>query len=265
MEVIKNNINNKGQVALIVLLISAVALTLGLSASKKAITDTKIDQDEAELKNAFNVAESSIDQYLSNGEKTYTNNDKSATANVTTTDIGNAASITSDGIVLNGQNSLFWLTSHNLDGSICTSSCTTYNGTDINLSVDSGFNQGLKVDYFYLSGTNTYHVKRYTYNFRGSSVINNATPIATSNITIPVGVVTPLLISITPIGGNTNLTLSGGVFPVQGQEITAVGQVGSTAADQVQNTVKTQVKTVSKYDIPDFLLESVSAINEITP
>ena len=92
MEVIKNN--NKGQVALIVLLISAVALTLGLSASKKAITDTKVDKNEAELKDAFNVAESSIDQYLSdNNKKTYTNNDNSATANVTTQSIGSGNQI----------------------------------------------------------------------------------------------------------------------------------------------------------------------------
>jgi len=254
MEFIKNN--NKGQVALIVLLISAVALTLGLSASKKAITDTKVDKNEAELKDAFNVAESGINQYLSigtTGNDAYINNDNSATANVTTKTIGSGITISSDGVVLDGQNSLFWLISHNLDGSICTSSCTTYSGTDIKIDVGS-FNQGLKVDYFYLNGT--YSVKRYVYNFGGSSVINNATS-ATSNITIPIGAGTPLLISITPIGGNTNLTLSGGVFPIQGEEITAVGQVGSG--------VKTQVKTVNKYDIPDFFIEPVSAINEISP
>jgi type II secretory pathway pseudopilin PulG len=256
MEIVKNNIiNNKGQVALIVLLVSAVALTLGLSASKKAITDTKVDKDETELKNAFNVAESSIDQYLSNGSKTYTTTDNNATANITTNDIGNETTIESDGIVLDGKNSLFWLINHDTIGSICTSSCTIYNGTDIKIDIGS-FEQGLKVDYFYKNGA-TYGVKRYVYNFGGSSAINNATPIATSNITIPIGAVTPLLISVTPIGGNTKLTLSGGNFPIQGEEITAVGEVGSG--------VKTQVKTINKYNVPDFFMESVSAVNEISP
>lgn len=253
MEVIKNN--NKGQVALIVLLVSAVALTLGLSASKKAITDTKVDKNEAELKDAFNVAESSIDQYLSNGDKNYANGDNSATANVTTQSIGSGNQITSDGVVLDGQNSLFWLVNHNLDGSIGT----TYfsKSKQIVVGVDSTFTGSLKVDYFYKNGA-IYSVNRSGYNFSATTVVNNYTYSASKSITINVNAEDALLLVLTPIGGNTNLTLNSTVaFPIQGEEITAVGQVGSG--------VKTQVKTVNKYDVSDFFMESISAVNEITP
>lgn len=253
MEVMKKN--NKGQVALIVLLVSAVALTLGLSASKKAITDTKVDKDETELKNAFNVAESSIDQYLSNGSKTYTTTDNNATANITTDDIGNETTIESDGIVLDGQNSLFWLVSHNVDGSIGT---TYYNKSlTLTLTVDPTFTGALKIDYFFKNGS-VYSVTRNGYNFNTVGVVNGYTYSASKSVNVTIGTEDALLLVVTPIGGSTNLTLRGsGIFPIQGEEITAVGEVGSG--------VKTQVKTINKYNVPDFFMESVSAVNEISP
>lgn len=254
MEFIKNN--NKGQVALIVLLISAVALTLGLSASKKAITDTKVDQDETELKNAFNVAESSIDQYLSNGSKSYSTNDNNARANITTENIGTGTSITSDGVILDGQKGLFWLVNHNTDGSIGT---TYYNkNVTLNLTVHPDFNGALKIDYFYKNATG-YYVTRSGYNFSTTSVVNNYPYSASKTVNINIGTEDALLLVVTPVGRNINLvTLRGpGIFPVQGEVITAVGEVG--------NGVKTQIKTINKYSIPDFFTESVSAINGISP
>jgi len=256
MELINNNNNNKGQVALIVLLISAVALTLGLSASKKAITDTKVDQDEAELKNAFNVAESGINQYLSNGSKTYTTNDSSAKADISTESIGTGTSITSDGVILDGQKTLFWLVDHNIDGSVGT---TYYNkNVTLNLTVDPAFDGALKIDYFYKNGA-VYSVTRSGYNFNTTSVVNNYPYSASKTVNINIGAEDALLLVVTPIGKNVRLiTLKGtGVFPVQGEVITAVGEVG--------NGVKTQIKTINKYSVPDFFTESVSAINEISP
>ncbi|MDD2482862.1 MAG: hypothetical protein PHE71_01085 [Candidatus Shapirobacteria bacterium] len=63
---IKNNQSNQGQIAIIVLLASAILLTLGMSASRKTVTDTKVDTDEELLKEAFNTAESGINNYLLN-------------------------------------------------------------------------------------------------------------------------------------------------------------------------------------------------------
>jgi len=257
MELINNN--NKGQVALIVLLISAVALTLGLSASKKAITDTKVDQDESELKNAFNVAESGINQYLSigtTGDNAYVNNDSSAKANISIQSIGAGTSIASDGVILDGQKGLFWLVNHNTDGSIGTA---YYNkNVTLNLTVDSAFNGALKIDYFYKNGA-VYSVTRSGYNFNTTPIVANYIESASKTVNINIGSEDALLLVVTPIGRNVgSVTLRGpGVFPVQGEVITAVGEVG--------NGIKTQIKTINKYSIPDFFTESVSAINEISP
>jgi len=48
--------NQQGQVVLMVLLASALILTLGLSASRQATVETKIDTDQEMLKKAFNAA-----------------------------------------------------------------------------------------------------------------------------------------------------------------------------------------------------------------
>lgn len=258
MEMVINK-NNKGQVALIVLLVSAVVLTLGLSASKKAITDTKVDKDEADLKNAFNVAESSINQYLSvgkTGASAYVNDDGSAKADISVQPIGSGSQIKSDGVVIDGQNSLFWLVDHNASGGIGTSYYKK--STTLSLTVDPSFTGALKIDFFYKNGL-IYSVNRSGYYFSNATpVVNNYVFSGSKTVNITIGTEDALLLVITPIGGNTNLILSGsGTFPVQGEEITAVGNVG--------NGVKTQVKTVNKYDIPDFFTESVSSINQITP
>jgi Tfp pilus assembly protein PilX len=71
-----------GQVALIVLIVSAVVLTLGLSTSKRTVTENKITTEEGLLKEAFNVAESGIEYYLSTGSTAYTDVGSSGTAYV---------------------------------------------------------------------------------------------------------------------------------------------------------------------------------------
>ena len=55
---IKSNYKNSaGQVAIIVLLVSAVMLTMGLSMSRKESIDIKIDTNDELLKKAFDAAE----------------------------------------------------------------------------------------------------------------------------------------------------------------------------------------------------------------
>ncbi|MBU0619066.1 hypothetical protein KKD62_02400 [Patescibacteria group bacterium] len=62
--VIKNR--EKGQVLLIVLLVTVVALTLGLGAISQSITDIKISEEEEESARAFNLAEAGIEEALRN-------------------------------------------------------------------------------------------------------------------------------------------------------------------------------------------------------
>lgn len=243
----KNIKQNKGQVAVVVLLVSAVLLTLGLSASRKAVTDTKIDTDEELLKEAFNTAESGINNYINVGVTSYDAGD-GGKAVISSLKIGGQNSISSEGQVLANNNQLFWLVNHNSNGSIGS---TYYDGGSININLDAGFVGALKIDYFYIEG-GIYKVKRLICNYGGSTLISNPSPSCS-----PLSIIgSSLLISAIPLGAPSTITLSGSSnFPLQGEEITSVG----TAS----NGVKTQVKTRNVYQVPSFFLESITAKNII--
>jgi len=244
---IKNK-QNKGQVAIVVLLASAILLTLGISASKQTVTDTKIETDEEALKEAFNTAESGINNYLNIGSNTYTA--EGSGAEVVSTAIGGSNSIASEGQLASNSNQLFWLVNHD-NGDI---GATYYSGPNVDLSFETGYAGALKIDYFYIEG-GVYKVQRLGYNCNGGTVVNGFTPTGGSSITITL-LGNPLLISVTPIGQSTSLTLSGSSnFPQQGEELTSTGVTDSG--------VKTQVKTRYIYQIPLFFMEAVTAANVI--
>lgn len=243
-------INSKsGQVAVIVLLVSAVVLTLGLSTSRKSITDIKVNTDEESLKNAFNMAESAINNYLDSGSQVYTGSGDNYSGNVTKTNIGGANSLSSEGLVLPNSSQLFWLVNHNANGSIGTS----YYSGNIN-SINSSVNKvALKIDYFYIDGANNYKVDRHKCKY--SAFIDSNTlgfDDNCDNFNLNTTGKKSLLLSITPIGLATKLTLNGSSpFPVQGEELTSVGTAN--------NGVKTQIKARNLYQIPSFLTEAVVA------
>jgi hypothetical protein len=244
---IKNNKYNQGQIAIIVLLASAILLTLGMSASRKTITDTKVDTDEESLKEAFNTAESGINNYLLN--KTNYDAGDGNKATVSSVDIGNASSLSSEGEVSANTSQLFWLVNHNEDGTIGN---TTY-GSNFEIEAGESLNNvALKVDYFYLTAGGVYSVSRFGC-YTGS---DPALTGFTGNCSITKGTNRPLLVVVTPLGAATTLTISGtATFPIQGQELTSVGTAG--------NGVKTQIKTRNVYQLPPFFFESITAQNVI--
>ena len=120
MKLIKNNNLKNGQVAIIVLLVSAVLMTLGLSLSKKSTVETKIDTNEELLKEAFNAAESGIDYYLGTGNNNYNAPGGQSSALVTTENIGGGSTLNfGEYIPVNGTE-FYWLVNHNSDGSLGT-------------------------------------------------------------------------------------------------------------------------------------------------
>lgn len=251
MNKIKNIKQNKGQIAIIVLLVSAVILSLGLSASKKTVVDTKIATDEELLKEAFNTAESGINNYINIGSTAYDAGNGS-NATITKTDIGggSSSSLSSEGLVLANTNQLFWLVNHNDNGGVGATYYTN-GGATINLAVDVAFNGALKIDYFYLDNANAYKVSRLICNYNGSNVVNNGLAVAQCNSLVTADR-RPLLIVVTPLGGNTNLTISGSSpFPIQGQQLTSVGSVN--------DSIKTQITTKHIYQIPPFFIEAITA------
>lgn len=244
----RNILKESGQIVIIVLLASALVLTLGMSMSKKTVTETRIDSDEELLKQAFNTAESGIEYYLATGETTYDSGN--GTANVSVSTIGNSNNLTSDGVVLSGKPFLFWLVDHNSDDSIGSNS---FNGTISQICVDGGFNGALKVDLFTFGGS--YSISRSGYNMNGSSTVNGFDSIA-DECTGPIIVNGGMLLAITPIGDSSNITITGNSnFPAQGEELVSVGEM--------DNGVNTKVKVINRYQVPVFMLESISSGNSV--
>lgn len=250
---IKNIFRNnyrKGQISIIVMLASMVILTLSLSISKRTVTETKISTDEEALKQAFNAAESGINNYLNIGSTTYSSTSGDA-AIVESNPIGNTVSISSEGQVLANDKYFFWLVNHNSSGDIGS---TYYSGDSVTLTVGSGFAGSLEVDYFYLE-SGVYKVRRFGCNYSGN-IVNGFDSNTASCSTIDTSVVDPLLIVVTPIGSATSLTLSGSSsFPLQGEELTSVGTTNQG--------VKTQVKTRNIYELHSFFLDALTARGRI--
>lgn len=240
----KKNNKNSGQVVLMVLLVSALMLTLGLSVSKNTVTETKIDTDEDLLKQAFNTAESGVEYYLATGNKQY--NETGSNATVTTLNIGGGNEVSSTGVVLSGEPFSFWLVNHNVDRTIGSD---RYNGNINQICVDSSFTGGIKVDLFTFNGT-SYTVNRQGYNMNGGSNVNGFTAVS-GNCTGLINVTGGMLLVVTPIGGSTKVTINGDTaFPSQGEEITSVGQMNSG--------VNTKITVLNRFnEIPPFMLESI--------
>ena len=236
---------NKGQIAIIVLLASAIVLTLGLSASKTAVTDTKIDTDEELLKEAFNTAESAINNYIINiGNTNYST--EGSSASIISNIIGNADSISSEGVVSANTSQLFWLVDHDGDGKIGTN---YYLGNYFKITADNS-SVALKIDYFYIDSSGAYKVDRFgCYTGMDSSFVgfnfdcsNNIDTTGKKS----------LLVSVTPLGASTKITIVGdSTFPSQGEEI--------TAASSTDNGIKTQIKTRYVYQFPSFMLDAITA------
>jgi hypothetical protein len=262
----KNNSNKKGQVALIVLLVSAAVMTIGLSLSKKTVVDTKIDTDEEQLKQAFNAAESGINYYMGTGSTKYISEDNVSIADVSIKNVGQGSTVNFSQYSLVNKTEQYWLVGHLADGSIDFTSY--YNGSSISVCIENSFTGSLKVDYLYLDSGSNYQVSRFGYNLTPGYVTGytNLSPLPGTGgcisgfrqVSIPAtfgGGAKPLLLLVKPIRSGTKLYLlgSGSVFPVQGIELSSVGRVGN-----VSTGVNRKINVVKLYKIPEFLLDAIT-------
>ena len=240
----KNNFKNQsGQVVLVVMLVSALVLTLGLSASKKATIETKIDTDEQLLKQAFNTAESGIDYYLRTGATQYGDaNSATGLANLNVSQVGGSNTLEIESVTIEGNPELLWLMGHATSGEL--DSAAYYTGASVQVCRQDNVGSGnFKIDYFYKSGA-TYGVSRNYQAVDGTGCVT----ITLSN--------QPVLLAATPIGFSQRLKFNGlASFPVQGEEISSKGTVGS---------INSTVRVLNKYEVPVFMLEAITSSGNIT-
>jgi hypothetical protein len=258
---------NKGQIALVVLLIMAGALTLGMAVSKRAVVETRIDKDEELLKQAFNAAESGIDQYLGTGiVANYQSGDKLSSAQVDVVNLGGGNLIDFGETVQANKSEVFWLVGHDGNGDI--NWATHYAGNNVRLCMASSFSGGIKVAYFYKVGAD-YKVIRVVY----GGGVNAAVDLESVNdADCPTGQVkvatlntidNPLLLVVTPIGGGVKMSLVNdgnplNPFPTQGKLITSTG----SSISGVNVTVKRQIRWNSS--LINYMLEPLQSETSIT-
>ena len=121
------NIKQQGQVALMVILASALILTLGLSASRQATVETKIDTDQEMLKKAFNAAESGIEHYFGTGSTKYTGDELQGSANLNVKNFGDSQKLSFNSVTLPGDTEYFWLVDRQINGSLGSNYYSTSN------------------------------------------------------------------------------------------------------------------------------------------
>lgn len=262
---------NTGQVALIVLLISAVVMTLGLSLSQKTVVDTKIETNEEQLKQAFNVAESGIEYYLGTGSTRFTTADNLSVANVQVSNVGLGSTINFNQFTLVNKTQEYWLSGHLASGAIDYS--TYYQGNSLGICLENSFLGSLKVDYFYQDSSSVIQVTRLGYNLTPGFVSGFAdlsplpgtgscrTGYRQVTLAAPLGGgVKPLLLAVKPIQSGVRMYLlgSGQNFPIQGIELTSTGRVGD-----ISTGVNRKINVLKLYQVPSFFLDAITTYGSV--
>ena len=268
----KINIGSSGQVALIVLLISAVVMTIGLSVSKKTVVDTKIEAGQEQLKQAFNTAESGLDYYFGTGSTKFTAVDNNSTADITVKNIGGGSTTAADQFILSGGNVGIWMVGHDSDGNIDYSSY--FKGSLVTLCFSNSLSAGaIKLDYFYRQA-GSYQVKRMGYNLL-SNAVSGFTNFAVApvqggcianyrSIALPLTItgVTPLILTARMINtsGKIYLIGTGDTFPIQGIAVSSTGRVGDVSTG---TNVNRSLEVKRTYQIPGFAFEGVTTFGSV--
>lgn len=231
-----------GQIALIVLLVIAGALTVGVAVSKRVVVETKIDKDEELMKEAFNAAESGIDTYLGTGKSDpyISSRGSGLRADLKVSQIGNNASMLyfNDAVAANRPET-YWLAEHDTNGNVDYT--RYYQGSEVSLCISESFTGSVKVAYFYIEADRLVRVQRWIYNSSSNQIQNGISfdpdlmaeegcPSGQQKVArIPITEM-PVLIVVNPLGDSARMALlsddNGAVFPSQGELITATGTAG---------------------------------------
>jgi hypothetical protein len=242
---------NKGQISIIVLLVSAVMLTLGMSMSKQESVQIKINTNDELLKKAFDAAESGINYYLGTGATNYSSPDSNSFADINTTKISEGSDTIDFGeFVPAGNSESYWLVNHLDTGELGTN---YYTGASVNVC-SNNYSGNVKVDYFYKIG-DSFKLRRYV-----KSISSNC---ASINI-----IGNPILLSITPladVGGKFYIKSddSGSTFASQGFDLSSEGRAGGTEAGaNFQASKKLTIR--QRYLMPGFLISGLMADGSVS-
>ncbi len=244
---------NSGQIVLILVLITVVGLTIGLSLISRTVTDVRISSQIEESGRAFSAAEAGVENALKVVNVFPTGTTKSvnlnnATADYSVSDMGGDSSLYSFPLVEANSSQLLWLVNHNSDGSLGT------NYYDITGSIDicwgaAGNKSAVILSLYYETG-GEYKIAKASFDsitrgnqfaiadtiggpFCGSSYIYKHTV----NFNSDYGLSSANLIALrmTPVYENTSIGVKPTAqLPVQGNQVNSVGKSSTGVVRKIQ-------------------------------
>lgn len=168
--------DSPGQTLLVILLVMAVALTIGLSVVSRSITDIRISQEQEESARAFSAAEAGLESLLSTGGAPGTVGDFKITTD--TQKLGDDNIFVFPKEVAAGDTQTVWLVGHNTDGDP-DPSVKQFSGTEIQVfwgnegtPDDQPYTPALEATIFYKSGS-SFETIKYTAEPNNSRAASN--------------------------------------------------------------------------------------------
>ncbi len=249
-----SNNNSSGQIVLILVLITVVGLTIGLSLISRTVTDVRISSQIEESGRAFSAAEAGVENALkvvnvfpTGTTKSVTLND--ASADYTVSDIGGNSSLYTFPLTEANSSQLLWLVNHNSDGSLGTAYYPTTETLDICWGT-TGNNSALEFSLYYKTGT-TYKIAKSAFdpdisrgnNFNPADKVGNYcnsvypykhTVNFISDFSV-LGTDVLLVLRMTPVYEGTSIgVLPAASLPVQGNQIKSVGKSSTGVIRKIQ-------------------------------
>ncbi|MCX6725805.1 MAG: hypothetical protein NT052_00605, partial [Candidatus Shapirobacteria bacterium] len=208
----KSSGSNSGQSLLIILLVTAVILTIGLAVASYSITDIKISQQEEESARAFSAAETGIEESLKLGlAKNVTVGE--IVAKVSETAQGNSQDFDFGGSKFpSGELANVWLVGHNTNGGIDAETHFPFNGQikicwGNNINIDSS-TPAIELALVYKDSEGDYKIIRQGYDSNSGRTIGFIPPDDTDGENCPPAGGLAFAKDINLASGNFNLTAS---------------------------------------------------------
>ena len=237
----KNKNYKKGQIVLVVLLVTSAVMVMGLSLSRGSVKELKIDTNEETLKQTFNAAESGVDYFLTRRNEvekvTYESPVDDFKADVSKEKLKVEDMANRKVVFYEPQ----FLQLNDYDG-------------ELTIKLDDTFHGAVKVDVFYEDGG----IERYGYNFNECSVDDACIEGFENNkegeIKIIIGAGSDFLV-VSPLFEPTAVKFSGGNFDDQGKRIISTGKS--------KDGIESKVSVDEVWELPYFMLEGLVVEGEI--
>ena len=169
----KNLRNQRGQALLIVVLVMAVALTIGLAVVSRSITDIKISRQEEESSRVFSVAEAGIEEALKLGSGT-SGTISEISYTVSETAQGGGTEFVFPKAIEAGDTQTLWLVEHEPDGDLIQTAFYTAGGLSVCWE-DTDPETALEVSILY-KDAGVYKIARGAYDTEAASRGNSFDP-----------------------------------------------------------------------------------------